>query len=152
MRQPKGMKRFVWGDCIFNATLKGHESETRENAIHGKMTRERSMVHEVVLGVKYEKQQECRSLWLGWRGQGVRAVGRGRSHRLFELKEGVCIFVKSDRKPLGILGQGNNTICLGGKLDSLNSVKEILNKSLHYASLNLLFLRLPWSLYIRAVL
>ena len=54
------MTRFVWGGSIFNVTLKGHKTEMRESAIHGKMIGERSMhigkcmVHEVVLGGKYK--------------------------------------------------------------------------------------------------
>lgn len=55
MRQPKRMMRFAWGVCIFDAMLKGHKIEMRENTVHGKMTGERSVVHEVVLGGRCEK-------------------------------------------------------------------------------------------------
>lgn len=81
-------------------------------------------------------------------GQGmeVGGLGRVRSCRSPEREEGVCIFANSDWKPWEILGQEDNTICFGGTLEFLNSVREILNKPLCCASLNLLFLLLPLSL------
>lgn len=117
-----------------------HSRVTGDKSIHNG----KGVAQEVAQGRKYEG----RSLWLEWCGQGagVRTVGKVRSwrSRASELG-GVYVSAKSDGKPWEILGQGDNTICFGGKLDFLNSVKEILNKPLYGTSLNLLLLPLPGS-------
>lgn len=39
--------------------------------------------------------------------------------------------------PLGILEQGGNLVCSGGKFEFLDSIKEMLTEFLHYASISL---------------
>ena len=54
--------------------------------------------------------------------------------------------------PLAILEQGGSIICFEGKFEFLNSNREMLIKSLHCASLSLLFPPPAHGLCISAVL
>lgn len=65
-------------------------------------------------------------------------VKSGRSSKL-ECEEFAFLpsFSMRYEMPLGILEQGGNLVCSGGKFEFLDSIKEMLTEFLHYASISL---------------